>query len=192
MWFQGPTFHYEETQVTYNIQPIYPSICCVLFVCPVSWLRGFGRRDRNVVVVPDCPEEMQRHVCACLHVSTCMYVHVGMHLPECVPMLECTCAYVCSTEAVKPLSSSLTYPGAESGIREFQKAMELLYSGLPVLWSRTVARAGTSHIVWHHLSFNVLGAHYAVQGTAPDVYERPALWRGQHSSMWSLWSLPKL
>lgn len=66
-------------------------LCCVLFVCPVSWLRGFGRRDRNVIVVPDCPEEIQRHVCACLHVSPCMYVLAGMCLPVCTYVSVCLC-----------------------------------------------------------------------------------------------------
>lgn len=48
-------------------------------------------------------------------------------------MLACACVYVCSTEAVTPLSSSPTYPGAEPEIREFQNTMELLYSAAE-LW----------------------------------------------------------
>lgn len=51
----------------------------------------------------------------------------------CAHMLACACVYVCSTEAVTPLSSSPTYPGAEPEIREFQNTMELLYSAAE-LW----------------------------------------------------------
>lgn len=93
-------------------------LCCVLFVClsvcPVSWLRGFDCSHRNAIVVSDWPEEIQRHVCACLYVSTCMYVHAGAHLPECVHMLECAYAYVGSTEAAKPLSSHILVLSLES------------------------------------------------------------------------------
>lgn len=63
---------------------------------------------------------------------------------------------------------------------------------LDQIWSGTMAMAGAAYIVWDRdLLLSVLGAWSSVPGSGPGVYGKPALCRGQHSSIWPLRSLPQ-